>query len=179
MGEYCPEFPAASALSTTLHEDLPLAPGLNPTTAQAFDENGTEVGRIIFNIFRQKPSHALFDKAKEKGVGLIVRLPLASGLLSGKFSPDSTFAANDPFGIGVMRPRTLLQWLDRLCERQIGAVVQSGRIDSSTGRARQHHFGDPALDARCCFDHGGGARHVAQDERVVGRRYPSGSARGE
>jgi aryl-alcohol dehydrogenase-like predicted oxidoreductase len=39
--------------------------------------------QIIFNVFRQKPIHTLFTEAKQKHVGIIVRLPLASGLLSG------------------------------------------------------------------------------------------------
>ena len=50
------------------------------------EQDGLASLQIIFNIFRQKPIHTLFDKAKEKGVALIVRLPLASGLLAGKFS---------------------------------------------------------------------------------------------
>lgn len=51
--------------------------------------------QIIFNIFRQKPIHALFSKAREKGVAIIVRLPLASGLLSGKFEAATTFPEQD------------------------------------------------------------------------------------
>ena len=51
--------------------------------------------QIIFNIFRQKPIEALFPKAKEKGVAIIVRLPLASGLLSGKLTKQSNFPQND------------------------------------------------------------------------------------
>ena len=51
--------------------------------------------QIIFNIFRQKPIHTLFAKAKEKGVAIIVRLPLASGLLSGKLTKESKFPQND------------------------------------------------------------------------------------
>jgi aryl-alcohol dehydrogenase-like predicted oxidoreductase len=51
--------------------------------------------QIIFNIFRQKPIHTLFAKAKEKGVAIIVRLPLASGLLSGKLSKQTAFPQND------------------------------------------------------------------------------------
>ena len=51
--------------------------------------------QIIFNIFRQKPIHTLFAQAKEKGVALIVRLPLASGLLSGKLTKQSSFPQND------------------------------------------------------------------------------------
>ena len=51
--------------------------------------------QIIFNIFRQKPIDELFAKAKEQQVALIIRLPLASGLLAGKMDPGRTFAEND------------------------------------------------------------------------------------
>jgi len=51
--------------------------------------------QIIFNIFRQKPIDVLFDDAKKKGVALIVRLPLASGLLAGKFTKETTFTEQD------------------------------------------------------------------------------------
>jgi aryl-alcohol dehydrogenase-like predicted oxidoreductase len=59
------------------------------------EQDGVSSLQIIFNIFRQKPITELFALAKEKGVALIVRLPLASGLLSGKFKLRSTFAEND------------------------------------------------------------------------------------
>lgn len=51
--------------------------------------------QIIFNAFRQKPIEALFPHAKEENVAIIVRLPLASGLLSGKITKDTKFAATD------------------------------------------------------------------------------------
>jgi aryl-alcohol dehydrogenase-like predicted oxidoreductase len=51
--------------------------------------------QIIFNIFRQKPINALFDQARRQNVALIVRLPLASGLLSGKYRHDAQFPAGD------------------------------------------------------------------------------------
>lgn len=51
--------------------------------------------QIIFNIFRQKAINSLFDKAKETNTGIIVRLPLASGLLSGKMTAQTHFDAND------------------------------------------------------------------------------------
>ena len=50
--------------------------------------------QVIYNLFRQKPE-ALIEEAKKGGVTVIVRLPLASGLLSGKFSPLSSFPLND------------------------------------------------------------------------------------
>jgi aryl-alcohol dehydrogenase-like predicted oxidoreductase len=51
--------------------------------------------QIIFNIFRQKSIVALFPQAREKEVAIIVRLPLASGLLSGKIKKDTKFAPTD------------------------------------------------------------------------------------
>jgi aryl-alcohol dehydrogenase-like predicted oxidoreductase len=51
--------------------------------------------QIIFNIYRQKPIDVLFEAARAKNVALIVRLPLASGLLSGKFTARTTFAPDD------------------------------------------------------------------------------------
>ncbi len=51
--------------------------------------------QVIFNIFRQKLVTELFPQAEAKGVGIIVRLPLASGLLSGKFDKNTTFAEDD------------------------------------------------------------------------------------
>lgn len=57
-------------------------------------ENVTTV-QIIYNIFRQRPHEKLFDMAREKNVGLIIRVPLASGLLSGKFTSETRFAPGD------------------------------------------------------------------------------------
>lgn len=51
--------------------------------------------QVIFNIFRQKPLESLLPEAYKKGVGILVRLPLASGLLTGKFSIDHEFEEDD------------------------------------------------------------------------------------
>jgi len=51
--------------------------------------------QIIFNLFRQNPIDALFPQAKQKGVAIIARLPLASGLLSGKMTKQTHFAPED------------------------------------------------------------------------------------
>lgn len=51
--------------------------------------------QIIFNIFRQKPIEQLFASAQARGVAIIVRLPLASGLLSGRMRSDQRFPAED------------------------------------------------------------------------------------
>jgi aryl-alcohol dehydrogenase-like predicted oxidoreductase len=51
--------------------------------------------QIIFNLFRLKPQEQFFAAARERQVGIIVRVPLASGLLSGKLRADSPFATTD------------------------------------------------------------------------------------
>ena len=51
--------------------------------------------QIIFNMFRLKPAEQFFAAAQERNVGIIVRVPLASGLLTGKFKADSQFSASD------------------------------------------------------------------------------------
>ena len=51
--------------------------------------------QIIFNMFRQKPSEEFFKEATKRDVAIIVRVPLASGLLTGKMTKDSSFPAND------------------------------------------------------------------------------------
>lgn len=50
---------------------------------------------VIFNMYRQRPAEELFKKAAEKNVGIIVRVPLASGMLTGTYSADKTFGPND------------------------------------------------------------------------------------
>ncbi|MDQ0428745.1 aryl-alcohol dehydrogenase-like predicted oxidoreductase [Planomicrobium stackebrandtii] len=51
--------------------------------------------QVIFNLFRQKPLEELLPKALEKNVGILARVPLASGLLTGKFKVDSQFESDD------------------------------------------------------------------------------------
>ncbi|MVN89637.1 aldo/keto reductase [Mucilaginibacter aquatilis] len=68
------------------------------TTEEALiclEQEGLASLQIIFNLFRQHVADEIFAKAREKGVALIVRVPLASGLLSGKFSADTQFSSND------------------------------------------------------------------------------------
>ncbi len=51
--------------------------------------------QIIFNIFRQRPAELFFELAKQKQVGILARVPLASGLLTGKMNRQTTFTADD------------------------------------------------------------------------------------
>jgi aryl-alcohol dehydrogenase-like predicted oxidoreductase len=56
---------------------------------------GVATVQIIFNLFRQRPKELFFPLARQRDVGILVRLPLASGLLSGKISKDTQFAPDD------------------------------------------------------------------------------------
>jgi len=57
-------------------------------------ENVTSI-QVIYNMFRQRPHELLFPMAEKKNVGIIARVPLASGLLTGKFSKQTTFGKKD------------------------------------------------------------------------------------
>lgn len=61
----------------------------------AIRQPGVVSVQIIYNLFRMKPAEVFFSEAKAANVAVIARVPLASGLLTGKMSKDSTFAADD------------------------------------------------------------------------------------
>jgi aryl-alcohol dehydrogenase-like predicted oxidoreductase len=62
---------------------------------KAMEYPGVSTVQIIFNMFRQRPADLFFAQAKKKNVGIIIRVPLASGLLSGKMTKDTSFPKND------------------------------------------------------------------------------------
>ena len=62
---------------------------------KAIEYPGVVSVQIIFNAFRQRPAEHFFAEAKRKNVAIIARVPLASGLLSGKFRRDTKFEATD------------------------------------------------------------------------------------
>ncbi len=62
---------------------------------KAIEYPGVETVQIIFNIFRQRPSERFFGEAKSRKVGILARVPLASGMLTGKMTQQSQFASDD------------------------------------------------------------------------------------
>lgn len=62
---------------------------------KAIEYPGVVSIQIIYNIFRQRPDRLFFQEARKRGVAVIVRVPLASGLLSGKINAQTKFAADD------------------------------------------------------------------------------------
>ena len=62
---------------------------------KAIEYHGVQSVMIIFNIFRQRPAEDFFLETKRRGVGIIARVPLASGMLTGKMTRATTFSGDD------------------------------------------------------------------------------------
>jgi aryl-alcohol dehydrogenase-like predicted oxidoreductase len=62
---------------------------------KAIEYPNVQTVQIIFNMFRHRPSDLLFSQAKQRKVGILARVPLASGLLTGKMTRQTNFAADD------------------------------------------------------------------------------------
>lgn len=62
---------------------------------KAIEYPGVKTVQIIFNIFRQRPTELFFREAKAREVGILARVPLASGLLTGKMKPSTQFTEDD------------------------------------------------------------------------------------
>lgn len=87
------------ALDTLVAEDRIAAYGVSVETCEealtAIARPGTASVQIILNPFRLKPLDEVLPAAAAAGVGIIARVPLASGLLSGRYTVDTVFAADD------------------------------------------------------------------------------------
>src|SRR5215470_3125708 len=94
---YMPE--VHEACSRLVEEGLVRAYGVSVEKVEqalkAIELEGVATIQIIFNMLRQRPAERFFAEAVRRDVGVIVRVPLASGLLTGKFTRESTFAADD------------------------------------------------------------------------------------
>jgi aryl-alcohol dehydrogenase-like predicted oxidoreductase len=62
---------------------------------KAIEYPNVQTVQIIFNIFRQRPAELFFTEAQRRKVGIIARVPLASGMLTGKLTPQTQFAPDD------------------------------------------------------------------------------------
>ncbi|WP_328441976.1 aldo/keto reductase [Streptomyces sp. NBC_00444] len=102
---HCPPTPVYStdevfdALETLVAEERIAAYGVSVETCAealtAIARPNVASVQIILNPFRMKPLAEVLPAAREAGVGIIARVPLASGLLSGKYTKDTVFAEND------------------------------------------------------------------------------------
>jgi len=86
-------------LDTLVAEERIAADGVSAETGEqaltAMARPGTASVQIILNAFRLKPLDQVLPAAEAAGVGIIARVPLASGLLSGRYGPDTAFGADD------------------------------------------------------------------------------------
>jgi aryl-alcohol dehydrogenase-like predicted oxidoreductase len=62
---------------------------------KAIEYPNVKTVQIIFNIFRQRPAELFFEQAKKRNIGILARVPLASGLLTGKLKSTTKFETND------------------------------------------------------------------------------------
>jgi aryl-alcohol dehydrogenase-like predicted oxidoreductase len=102
---HCPPTPVYSrdevydALDRLKDEERIAAYGVSVETVEealtAIARPGVATVQIILNAFRQKPLEQVLPAAREAGVGVIVRVPLASGLLSGKYTETTEFSGDD------------------------------------------------------------------------------------
>ncbi len=138
-------------------------------SVETVDEALTAIARphvasvqIILNILRRKPLEQVLPAAQEAGVGIIARVPLASGLLTGKYDEHTTFAADDhrtlqPLGRGVRRRRDLL---GRALRRRGGRRPRGG---GAHARRRHHGPARAALGRRPAgSQHGDPGRPLAR-----------------
>jgi len=115
--------------------------------------------QVLYNVLNQAPARELFPVAKEKGYGIIARVPLASGLLTGKFRPDAVFPADD------LRQNFLMA---RRLEEVLGRVDEVKSIIGGTARtlaegALRFVVADDAVSTTIP-----GARNARQVEMNVG-----------
>ena len=102
---HCPPTPVYSddavfdALDTLVADGVTAAYGVSVETVEealtAIQRPGVATVQIILNAFRLKPLEQVLPAASEAGVGIIARVPLASGLLSGRYTTETTFAESD------------------------------------------------------------------------------------
>lgn len=139
---HCPPDPVYAddavfaALDELVAEGLIAAYGVSVETCEqalrAIERPGVATVQIILNCFRLKPLERVLPAAREAGVGIVARVPLASGLLSGRYDEHTTFAPEDhrsynrngeafdvgetfsgvPFQTGVAAARELARLLD-------------------------------------------------------------------
>ncbi len=124
-------------------------------------EEGLEVVRngwahalqVLYNVLNQAPEKELFAAAKEKGYGIIARVPLASGLLTGKFRIDTVFPADD-IRQNFLTARRLQEALERVDE--VKSIV-TGAAPSLAAAAIQFAIANDAVSTTIP-----GARNVRQ-----------------
>jgi len=136
-------------------------------------EDGLEVLRrgwgntlqVLYNILNQAPAQELFPAAKEKGYGIIARVPLASGLLTGKYRNDTTFPSDD-IRQNFLTPRRLQEALERVDD--VKSII-GGRRSPLRARQRRRRYRHPRREERA----------PGRNQRHRRRRLAAGRGRAE
>lgn len=121
--------------------------GVSVTTPQ----DGLEVMRrgwgytlqVLYNIINQQPAEQLLPMAKQKNFGIIARVPLASGLLSGKYTAETNFGVND-VRQNFLTPRRLVEVMEKIAE--VKGII-SGVTRSLPEAALKFCLADDAVSA--------------------------------
>jgi aryl-alcohol dehydrogenase-like predicted oxidoreductase len=111
--------------------------------------------QVLYNVLNQAPAQVLFPLAKEKGYAVIARVPLASGLLTGKFRIDSTFPGDD-LRQNFLTPRRLQEAIERVDEAK---AIIGGSARSLTEAALRFVLANDAVSSTIP-----GAKNVRQVE---------------
>jgi aryl-alcohol dehydrogenase-like predicted oxidoreductase len=115
--------------------------------------------QVLFNVLNQAPLKELFPLARERGYGIIARVPLASGLLSGKFRPDAKFEGDD-VRQNFLTPKRLEELIPRVDE--VKSII-GGTAHSLAEGALRFVLAHDAVSTTIP-----GARNVRQVEMNVG-----------
>lgn len=129
----------------------------------AINHGVAEVLQITYSIFETTPEDGLFDLAKEKGVGLLVRRPMERGVLTGKFKPNQDVASEHRASLEKDRLPGMIERAETL--RAIGEAYPGGM----TRMALQFSLGPDAVS--CIIP---GARKIEQVEENVAASYGGG-----
>ncbi len=201
---HCPPTPVFSsdavydALDTLVAEDRIANYGVSVETCDealaAIARPGTASVQIILNAFRLKPLEQVLPAAVEAGVGIIARVPLASGLLSGRYTTSSTFAADDhrnynrhgeafdvgetfsgvDFAVGVQAAQEFAALMPPGVSPAQGAlrwIIQQDGVTSAIPGARNQRAGRQERLRR--GDSGASGRDAATDLGSVRRQDPA------
>ena len=128
---------------------------------KAIDYPNVKTVQIIFNIFRQRPADLFFREAKAKQMGILARVPLASGLLTGKITRDTVFSGGRPpqfqplrrvvrRGRNLLRRATLMpHWLpSKASARCVPPGMTYGPVCAAlVPDVRRRHLRDPRRQA--------------------------------
>src|ERR1041385_8295872 len=100
--------------------------------------------QVLYNVLNQVPARELFPAARAKGYGIIARVPLASGLLTGKFRADSQFAADD-VRQNFLTPRRLQEAVDAVDQAK---AIMGGSARNLAEAALRFVLANEAVSAR-------------------------------